>query len=214
MSIWLDVNYGVSCVKDTTLGDFVKSPVSMWDNHHKPTLSSMVFGKSSTVTPQLTYHRRDFRVYLDNTARTLVIRQRQLERRMKINLVDLDKAIQKCADGYIPVFAGQEMRPEGSLPEASLENLRQLLAAGLEVKWFRVGPDRSVLVEFETGENYLATGFSFGEPGDLTWAFAQFAEEAGEGVAKINFNFLAAMPQDLQGPIPIPPRPRNPLDAE
>ena len=125
--------------------------------------------------------------------------------------IDIEDAKYETCEGYIPVFRGGELRAEGSLPEVSLENLRHLIAVGLEVKWFTAGPDRSVVIEFESGEKYLATGFSFGDTGDLTWAFCQFIEEINLGTAKINFNSMAALPHDWVGELPVIPRPQNPL---
>ena len=111
--------------------------------------------------------------------------------------------MQQAGDGYIPIFQGEEMLPEGALPETSLENLRRLLDAGLEVRRFVAVPGQNVLVEFKTGEAYLATGFSFGDTGEASTAFAAFAELAGWGSRGELLRWIAALDPDWDTIIPL-----------
>lgn len=85
---------------------------------------------------------------------------------------------ESCCSGYQPSFRGEKLGVECCDPETSLKNLLGLLAAGLQPKRYWANKDRSILIEFDAGMSYLATGFSFGEEGPATAAFAQFATKA------------------------------------
>ena len=115
---------------------------------------------------------------------------------------EMKEALETGCDGYIPVFQGEEMLAEGALPEVSLENLRRLVAAGLKVKQF-IGRNRNVLVEFETGEAYLATGFSFASDDEATMTFAQFVGELDWTSPLLAARALMAVDPDWDTVLPI-----------
>lgn len=99
--------------------------------------------------------------------------------------IDLESRMLQAAteNEYLPVFRGEPMDVEASMPEVSLKNLRKLLAAGLKVTSMMVVENGHVLIVFQTGETYLATGFAVASVednhvGDPTRMFAQFASEA------------------------------------
>ena len=87
----------------------------------------------------------------------------------------MEEAWKAGINGYQPVFRGQALAVECCDPEVSLQNLLKLLDAGLHPKRFRTNADRSILIEFEEGGSYLATGFSVGDEGVGTAAFAEYA---------------------------------------
>lgn len=96
-------------------------------------------------------------------------------------------------DAFQPVFRGQPLEVEASLPEVSLRNLRALLKAGLEVATMTVVEHGHVFVAFKTGETYLATGFAVGQFSQLSHCFAQFAAEALGGDVSGWENHLGGM---------------------
>jgi hypothetical protein len=96
-------------------------------------------------------------------------------------------------DAYQPVFRGLELEVEAQIPEVSLRNLQVLLKAGLRVATMAVVEHGHILVTFEMGETYLATGFAIGVASDLSLAFAKFASEAFPGTQQDWENHLAYM---------------------
>jgi hypothetical protein len=106
-------------------------------------------------------------------------------------------AWEQGCDGYTPIFRGEAMAVECGDPEVSLANLIRLLDAGLHPIRYRANADRSILVEFEEGGSYLATGFSFGEPGPATMAFGDFATLAHGPCEEVpHYVHLMALPVD------------------
>ncbi len=90
----------------------------------------------------------------------------------------MQEAWETGCNGYQPSFGGETLAVECCEPQVSLENLLTLLEAGLRPTRYRANADRSILVDFADGGSYLATGFSFGEPGPATAAFAEFVAAA------------------------------------
>ena len=101
--------------------------------------------------------------------------------------------------------AYQPSHPSGPLcledgnPQASLENLKRL---GLEVQniWVRKGLSR-VLIQFGTGEQYLALGL--GNPQLL----AMMASTAGMGEYDELYDMYRDLPEDYEGMLPITAHP-------
>jgi len=135
---------------------------------------------------------------------------------MKIDIYSdqMQAAWQEGANAYIPTH-DIPLAPEASLYEASEANLIQLLGAGLQIRRFLAGPNQGVLAEFADGARYLATGFGWGYEGNEVAAFARVCCVAGFGTQEDVFYFLASLPRELTGEIPlddIPPAPSEPLN--
>lgn len=92
--------------------------------------------------------------------------------------IEVESPMRSVEDAYQPTFRGEPLEVEASLPEVSLRNLRVLLKAGLKVVSMLIVENGNILVVFQTGETYLATGFACGEASDLTKFFGQFLSEA------------------------------------
>jgi hypothetical protein len=107
---------------------------------------------------------------------------------------------------YQPLLDGVTLSAEGGQARASLENLRTLLQHNRRVLGCICGP-AGVLIVFQTGECYLATGFCAGSRGMRTKGFAQFSQEAGLGQQKDLLRFLSALPSDTSGLLCFPVQP-------
>ena len=105
---------------------------------------------------------------------------------------------------YQPVFRGLPMEEECGQVQASLKNLRTIVENGAEVCCLQVGKHGTVLVGFFGGQTYLATGFAVGEKDVKTKGLAEFTAEVGLGSAEKIYRFLAALPDDYEGPIEFP----------
>jgi len=105
---------------------------------------------------------------------------------------------------YQPVFRGLSMEEERGLVEVSLKNLRAIVESGAEVCCLQVGKYGTVLVGFFGGQTYLATGFAVGGKGVKTKGLAEFAAQVGFGSAEKIHGFIAALPNDYEGPIEFP----------
>jgi hypothetical protein len=107
---------------------------------------------------------------------------------------------------YRPEHPSKSLQPEDGNPQASLENLTRL---GLPIQtiWVRKGLSR-VLIQFSTGETYLALGLGKGD------VLAVVASKAGFGPCdqlKLIYNLLPAdydglLPADDDRYGPLPPR--------
>lgn len=123
--------------------------------------------------------------------------------------IDLESTMLKAAqDGeYQPVFRGEALDVEASMPEVSLRNLRKLLEAGLKPVSMIAVEHGHILVVFQSGETYLATGFALANvqgsrAGDPTRMFAQFASEAFPGNQRDWENYFGwFFPADYEGVI-------------
>ena len=98
---------------------------------------------------------------------------------------------------YQPVAPDTPLLPETGDPQVSLGNLHLL---DLQAHDMYVGPG-GVLVQFVTGEHYLATGFRIGG-GAATEALAQYGAEQGFGEYDWLLMAWSALPADYTGPIP------------
>lgn len=103
------------------------------------------------------------------------------------------RAWQQKMDSYLPIFQGRRLREEDGDPSTSLDNLRTLLET-LKVRRCLARPRGPVLIEFLSGEEFLATGFSMGEESPKVAAFAEFAKQAGFGKnAELLYRYLLAL---------------------
>ena len=98
---------------------------------------------------------------------------------------------------YQPVAPDTPLLPETGDPQVSLGNLHLL---DLQAHNMYVGPG-GVLVQFVTGEHYLATGFRIGG-GPATEALAQYGAEQGFGEYDWLLLAWSALPADYTGQIP------------
>ena len=98
---------------------------------------------------------------------------------------------------YQPVAPDTPLLPETGNPQVSLGNLHLL---DLQAHDMYVGPG-GVLVQFVTGEHYLATGFRIGG-GPATEALAQYGAEQGFGEYDWLLLAWSALPADYTGQIP------------
>ena len=105
---------------------------------------------------------------------------------------------------YQPVFRDLPTEEERGLVEVSLKNLRTIVKSGAEVCCIQVGKYGTVFVSFLGGQSYLATGFAVGEKGVKAKGLAEFAAEVGLGTAEKIHRFIAALPDDFEGPIEFP----------
>jgi len=119
---------------------------------------------------------------------------------MKIDISSqIVTAFKTGCSGYIPIFEGETLAPEGGLPETSFENLNTILAHGWTVVAIWIGESQNVLVVFASGETYLATGFSVGNKSEATFRFSRFIESIGWGKGRAIYKLLSALPSDFQG---------------
>lgn len=97
------------------------------------------------------------------------------------------------AKSYQPEMNG--LAPETGDPQVSLENLRQIVAAG-PVIWKILVRPTGVLVLFDGGEQFYAPGLRVGTDGPATEALAQIAAQAGFGTYERLLRFYRHLPQD------------------
>ena len=98
---------------------------------------------------------------------------------------------------YQPVAPDTPLLPETGDPQVSLGNLHLL---DLQAHDMYVGPG-GVLVQFVTGEQYVATGFKVGG-GPATEALAQYGAEQGFGEYDWLLLAWSALPDDYTGQVP------------
>ena len=98
---------------------------------------------------------------------------------------------------YQPVAPDTPLLPETGDPQVSLGNLHLL---DLQAHDMYVGPG-GVLVQFVTGEQYVATGFKVGG-GPATEALAQYGAEQRFGEYDWLLMAWSALPDDYTGQVP------------
>lgn len=107
------------------------------------------------------------------------------------------------AKSYQPEMNG--LAPETGDPKVSLENLRQIVAAG-PVIWNILVRPTGVLVLFDGGEQFYAPGLRVGTNGPATEALARIAADAGFGDYERLLRFYRHLPEswceELPKPIP------------
>jgi hypothetical protein len=105
------------------------------------------------------------------------------------------------ATSYQPQNLSGTLRLEDGNPQASLENLKTL---GLVVQdiWVRKGLSR-VLIQFNTGEQYLAFGLVKAE------ALAFIASEAGMGDYEELKVMYQCLPPEYEGKLPVAANPSH-----
>ncbi len=127
---------------------------------------------------------------------------------LSLNHPTLD-AFRSGVKAYQPVCPGLTLEPETGDPAVTARNLHALFFSSSERRILdviacgrRPGP---VLIVFNSGEVYLAAGFSIGENSD---DLARFLVEHTGGTIVDDFDamreYLQAWPTDLAGPVHIP----------
>ncbi len=90
---------------------------------------------------------------------------------------------------------------ESGDPQASLENLGKIMAAGLMIRDILVSPT-GVLVMFASGEHHYAPGLRVGTDGPATDALVEIAAKAGFGPAQRLLRFYRHLPASYSGQLP------------
>lgn len=105
---------------------------------------------------------------------------------------------------YRPIFQDEPLDEECGQVEVTLKNLRKIVKGGAKVCGFHVSKAGTVLVCFNDGQSYLATGFAVGERDIKVKALSQFTAEIGLGTLEKIHEFLAALPDNYEGPLEFP----------
>ncbi len=123
---------------------------------------------------------------------------------MKIEITNpMVAAHREGIDTYTPVFDGADLEAECGNPAITLRNLSKIVQPGREPVAFHANHGQ-VLVIFESGEAYLATGFSYGSMVEEVLRFAEFAAKHGFGndLSELRRD-LASIDVDWTGLLPI-----------
>lgn len=117
-------------------------------------------------------------------------------------------AMRAGEDTYTPVVGSEELDLEHGDPVTTVKNLRRLVDMGRRAIGFCAGHG-NVLIMFDSGESYLATGFSYGHRLDEVQRFAEFASSQGFGDARFLYDVFSGLPPEYEGPIQIVPQPHG-----
>jgi len=90
---------------------------------------------------------------------------------------------------------------ESGDPQASLENIRRIVAAGLMIRDILVKPT-GMLFTFASGEHYYTPGLRVGTTGPATKALVKIAAEAGFGPEDRLLRFYSHLPDSYCGQLP------------
>jgi len=101
---------------------------------------------------------------------------------------------------YQPENSGIPLDRETGDAQTSLKNVGRLMAAGLVIRDILVRPT-GALIQFTTGEQYLATGLRVGEEA-RTLALLEIATKAGFGPWESLFPMYTSIPTDYEGLLP------------
>lgn len=124
----------------------------------------------------------------------------------------MTRAFAEGLDTYTPTFDdGCDMQPECGNPKITVTNLSRIVNPNRKVVHLHLGHGQ-VLVSFESGESYLATGFGYGHEQEEVHQLALFASKHGFGDHRELFIILSRLNTDYFGPIP-PCDPTYPLIA-
>lgn len=112
------------------------------------------------------------------------------------------QAFKRGDDNYTPTFDGVDLELERGDAAVTLRNLDEIVGTHRPVRVFYLAKGQ-VLVIFETGETYLATGFGYGHEGDEVFRFALFAAKCGyyDGNHEELFKTLSRMNPVFYGPL-------------
>jgi len=105
----------------------------------------------------------------------------------------------KGVPGYQPKIEGFAL--ESGDPQASLENVRKLMALGLKIRDIWVRPT-GALIMFVTGEQYYAPGLRVATDGPATKALAEIASKASFGPYERLLAFYRCLPADWDNQLP------------
>ena len=104
---------------------------------------------------------------------------------------------------YQPTNSGISLEPETGEPQPSLRNMKKLLDAGLVIRDILVRPT-GALIQFSTGEQYLASGLRVGDEAQpaRTLALIEVAVKAGFGPWARLLRMYSNMDADYEGVLP------------
>ena len=122
---------------------------------------------------------------------------------MKIDIdTPMVAAHREGIDTYTPVFDGSELEVECGNPAITLRNLEKIIGPKRQPVSFH-GAHGQVLIIFDSGESYLATGFGYGSTVDEVMRFAEFAAKHGFGEVSLLRRQLIGLDVNWSGPVPI-----------
>lgn len=126
---------------------------------------------------------------------------------MKIDIASpMVAAFHDGADTYAPICNGEELEVECGSAKITLRNLSKIINPNRRVVSFMLAHGQ-VLIVFNTGESYLATGFGYGHEQEEAHQFALFASKHGFGNHEDLFKHISGIPDNIVGP--LPPLPKN-----
>lgn len=122
-------------------------------------------------------------------------------------------------DTYTPVVDGRSLALECHSVESTLANLRHLTDTSSKKLQRQVlaiyAFEGRILIVFDTGEAYLATGFSLGTTERETTELALFAAKHGLGEKRDCMALCRTLPVHHTGPVlPQPKPPQNAADMD
>jgi hypothetical protein len=114
-------------------------------------------------------------------------------------ITPMTSALRGRVTNYQPEFPGLDLDRENQDAQISVANLRRLFGEGMTLAGIVAGP-AGLLFNFDSGEQYLATGLRVGPNSGL---LAGLLAELGFGTEAELKPFYAAMSIDYWGPVPL-----------
>lgn len=111
----------------------------------------------------------------------------------------MTNALRTAVRTYQPEFPGLDLDRENQDAQISVANLRRLFDEGMTLASLVAGP-AGLLFNFDTGEQYLATGLRVGAQSE---PLASLLAGLGFGPRDELIEFYAAMSDDYWGVVPL-----------
>lgn len=119
--------------------------------------------------------------------------------KIKVGTRRMIQAWQQGLEWYQPTFRGHELHEEGGVTRISLDNLKILVEPLGRAMRVSVGPGQGILVEWNGGMCYLATGFSIGYRGEGPTGLATFLTSQDFGDMGDFRNVVAGLDENFRG---------------